>query len=146
MNINQSNTLGFFCTWLHFQLCVIKYFYLQSHRNLPLLLLESGLSGVPSVVLAAALVGHGDMGREGVSYETNCSGFWLVHWCGLHAVAISWNVLYYLEKLCVILFITFCEFCTGRWNHLDTYILFCCHKTLHPVWHPVLNGKYQFLF
>ena len=68
---------------------ISTYFHLQWHRNLPLLVFESGFAGVPGVVLAVALVGHGDKGREGVPYETNCSGFRLVHWCIPNAVAVN---------------------------------------------------------
>ena len=67
--------------------------YLDWHRPLPLLLFESGFAGIPGVVLGAALVGHCNVGREGVSYEANCSGFGLVHWCVPNAVAIRQNVL-----------------------------------------------------
>ena len=81
-----------------FCVCVIHHItnmkiYLDWHRPLPLLLFESGFAGIPGVVLGAALVGHCNVGREGVSYEANCSGFGLVHWCVPNAVAIRQNVL-----------------------------------------------------
>ena len=63
--------------------------YLDWHRHLPLLLFEGGRCGVPGVVVAAALIGHGNVSRERVPDEADGTGFQLVHRCGLCAVTVS---------------------------------------------------------
>ena len=56
---------------------------------MPLPLLESGRFGVPGVVLAVPLIGHGDVGRERVPDEADSTRLQIVHRCGFVAVTVS---------------------------------------------------------
>ena len=58
---------------------------------MPLLLLESGIFGVPCVVFAAALIGHSNVGWERVPYEADCPWFQAVHGRWIIAVTVSWD-------------------------------------------------------
>ena len=61
---------------------------LKGHTLLPLLLFESVLIGEPSVVVAAALVFHGNGSRERVPDEADGTGIQTVHRCGPIAVTV----------------------------------------------------------
>ena len=56
---------------------------------MPLPLPECGRVGVPGVVIAAALIGHGNAGRERVPDEDDGPGLQFVHRCGFVAVTVS---------------------------------------------------------
>ena len=66
---------------------------LKGHTLLPLLLFESVLIGEPSVVVAAALVFHGDGSRERVPDEADGTGIRAVHRCGPIAVTVRSRLL-----------------------------------------------------
>ena len=103
---------------------------LEWNRSLPLLCLESGFPGVTGVVVAVTLMGHSNVGWEGVPNEAHCMVVWLVHRCGLKAVPVRFNVfLLMYSALSALRF-----FRNILWWYFILYPLWVLYKKVEPSW------------